>query len=90
MPSEYVPRGRRRAAEADALERAVDAPVGAAVARRGMHVEVLAAGEVPVEARLLDDRADARERPARPPGRSWPSRCMRPAGRAGRGRAAGG
>ena len=50
------------AAEADALERGVDAPVGALVARRGVHVQVLAAGEVAVEARLLDDRADARQR----------------------------
>ena len=50
------------AAEADAVERAVDPPVGGLVARRGVHVEVLAAGEVAVEARLLDDRADARQR----------------------------
>ena len=50
------------AAEADALERGVDAPVGALVARRGVHVQVLAAGEMAVEARLLDDRADARQR----------------------------
>ena len=31
-----------------------------------------------MEARLLDDRADARERGGAPPGRSWPSRRMRP------------
>ena len=50
------------AAEADALERGVDAAVGALVARRGVDVQVLAAGEMAVEARLLDDRADARQR----------------------------
>ena len=37
-------------------------PCGAAVARGGVDVQVLAAGEVGVEARLLDDRADAGER----------------------------
>ncbi len=49
-------------AEADALERGVDAAVRRAVAGGGVDVEVLAAGEVAVEARLLDDRADAGER----------------------------
>ena len=52
--------GARR--EPDALERAGDAAVGAAVARGGVHVQVLAARQVGVEARLLDDRADAGER----------------------------
>ncbi len=50
------------AAETDALERAVDPPVSALVAGGGVDVEVLAAGEVAVEARLLDDRPDARQR----------------------------
>jgi hypothetical protein len=49
-------------AEADTGERPFDAPVGGAIARGGVDVEVLAAGEVAVETRLLDDRADARER----------------------------
>ena len=44
MPSEYVlTLSSRAAAEADALERALDAPVRGAVARGGVHVEVLAA-----------------------------------------------
>ena len=49
-------------AQPDALQRAVDAAVGRAVAGGRVDVEVLAAGEVGMEARLLDDRADARER----------------------------
>ena len=48
--------------EPDSLERAVDAAVRGAVARRGDDPEVLAAGQVRVETRLLDDRADAGER----------------------------
>jgi hypothetical protein len=42
----------------DALQRAGDPPRGGAVARRGVHLQVLAPGQVRVEARLLDDRAD--------------------------------
>ena len=53
--------GARR--EADAGERAVDRGRGRrALAGGGVDVQVLAAGEVGVEARLLDDRADAGER----------------------------
>ena len=48
--------------EPDALERVRDARRGRAVARRGDDRQVLASGQVGVEARLLDDRADARER----------------------------
>ena len=66
------------AGQPDALERPVDAPVRGAVARRRVHLEVLAAGEVGMEARLLDDGADTRERGRPAAGRSWPSRRMRP------------
>ena len=51
--------------ETDARERLVDPPVGGAVAGGGDDLQVLAAGQVGVEARLLDDRADAGERLAR-------------------------
>ena len=59
-------------AEADALERRVDAPVGVMAARGGVHMEVLAARQVRMEARLLDDRPDAGERSARSRGISLP------------------
>jgi hypothetical protein len=35
--------------------------VGGAIARRRVHVQVLAAGQVRMEAELLDDRADTSE-----------------------------
>ena len=63
MPSEYVLTllvGAR--GEADARERAVDPRRAPRVAGRGVDVQVLASAEVGMEARLLDDRADASER----------------------------
>jgi hypothetical protein len=48
--------------EPDALQRAVDPRRGVIAARGGMDLHVLAAGQVRVKARLLDDRADASER----------------------------
>jgi hypothetical protein len=48
--------------EADAVERGVDPAEGGRVARARDDAEVLATGEVPVEAGLLDDRADPGER----------------------------
>jgi hypothetical protein len=48
--------------EADARQGAVDARVRRALAGGGDDLEVLAAGEERVRARLLDDRADAGER----------------------------
>src|SRR5262245_54093033 len=50
------------------LFRSLDAPVRAAIARRGVHMQVLAARQVRMEARLFDDRTDPRER-LRPPAR---------------------
>src|SRR5262245_64675361 len=44
------------------LFRSLDAPVRAAIARRGVHMQVLAARQVRMEARLFDDRTDPRER----------------------------
>ena len=59
-------RGRRRAATRPTRASDVGDPaVGGAVARGGDDLQVLAAGQVRVEARLLDDRADACERLAR-------------------------
>ena len=62
---------------------------GGAVARGGDDLQVLAAGQVRVEARLLDDRPDARERLARLAGCGSPSSatspevgCVRPEQRA--------
>ena len=48
--------------ESHALERAADHAGGFAAARGGIHAQVLAPGQMRVEARLLDDRADAGER----------------------------
>ena len=66
--------------EADARERAVDPRERLGAAHRGDDAQVLAPGQVRVEVRLLDDRADARERLARaaagPAGRAAPS-CRR-------------
>ena len=54
--------------KADPCERAVDPGIGPHVAGRGDHREILAAAEETVEAGLLDDRADARERLGAPRG----------------------
>ena len=66
--------------EADARERAVDPGERLGPAHGGDDPKVLAPGEVVVEVRLLDDRADARERFARvAPGTGRPRRCIAPA-----------
>ena len=52
----------RALAQRDALEHRRDARARLAAVVRGPHVEVAAAAQVRVEARLLDDAADARER----------------------------
>ena len=63
MPSEYVlTRSFGALRETDAPERLVDPPLGCDITRGGDDLQVLAAGQVWVEARLLDDRADAGER----------------------------
>ena len=49
-------------AQADPLERRVDPAVRLGLARRGDDLEVLAAGQERVEARLLDDRPDPGQR----------------------------
>ena len=48
--------------QADALERRPDPAVRLGLAARGGDAQVLAAGQVPVEARLLDDRTDPGQR----------------------------
>ncbi len=48
--------------DADALERRVDAALRRRLTRRGEDLEVLAAGEMAVEAWLVDDGADPRQR----------------------------
>ncbi len=45
--------------DADALERRLDAALGRRLTRRGEDLQVLAAGQVAVEAGLVDDRPDA-------------------------------
>ena len=72
----------RAVGQADALERGVDARERLAAARRGDDAEVLASREVAVEARLLDDRADARERLGAPLGHRQPAQAHRAAVRA--------
>ena len=69
--------------EADAGERAVDAVVRGAVAGGRVDVQVLAAGQVGVEARLLDDRADAGERRGAAAGQVVPEQAHRARGRVG-------
>ena len=68
--------------EPDALDRRLDAPERFAAARRGDDAEVLASREVAVEARLLDDRADAGECLGAPLGHRQPAQAHRAAVRA--------
>ena len=69
----------RALGEADARERRRDPAVRLAARARRRHREVLAPGQVRVEARLLDDRADARERRtrARPAAAARAAACCR-------------
>src|SRR5262249_57538386 len=52
----------RTVTEPDALQRGLDPPERVAPARRGDDLKVLQPVQMSVEARLLDDRADAGER----------------------------
>ena len=73
----------RPPAEPNARERRFDAVMRLALARGGDHRQVLAAGQVAMEARLLDDRAHAGER-CGPLGRNrLTEKPHRPGGRAG-------
>jgi hypothetical protein len=61
MPVEYLSTRSFARAEPDAGEGRLDPAVRLALAGRGDELEILAAGQERVEARLLDDRTDPRQ-----------------------------
>ena len=66
--------------DADALERRVDAALGRRLTRRGEDLQVLATGQVAVEAGLVHDRPDPGQGHVTVPrDTAWPSRDMVPA-----------
>jgi len=63
--------------DSDAVQGRLDASRGGGFARGGEDPQILSSGQVLMESRLVDDRADARERGVRAPSGPAASWCPR-------------